>query len=219
MATMILWPTSVDESGFRRVSVPEKILLETKAVPRRSGKIVQLRRKLFLDGQTQQASYRITPSTVSDEVSHQAQGSHTKQERPSLRDEGGGQFSSSPIQHGRFRDCSLGSIASPLFPDRSSPAGLISPTISPIVAHIARTPIGSAERKQPSNVTPHGGPLHMEVPPSNESPFVEGCSPIRSCSPHQLYCHSEHQHNARPKPPAESPLLGLPSPHLPDPQS
>ncbi|KAI3362727.1 hypothetical protein L3Q82_001795 [Scortum barcoo] len=198
-----------------------------------------LRRKLFLDGQ---ASYSGSDSSSPPSPER----SHTKQERPSLNQregaEGGvdaissifssplscgvsvqtpstGQFSSSPIQHGRFRDCSLGSIASPLFPDRSSPAGLISPTISPIVAHIAHTPIGSAERKQPSNVTPHGGPLHMEVPPSNESPFVEGCSPIRSCSPHQLYCHSEHQHNARPKPSAESPLLGLPSPHLPDPQS
>ncbi|XP_018552384.1 protein aurora borealis [Lates calcarifer] len=111
-----------------------------------------------------------------------------------------GQFSSSPIQHGRFRDCSLGSINSPLFPDRSSPAGLVSPTISPIVAHTTRTPTGSAERKQPSNLTPHGVPLVVDVTSCNESPFVEGCSPIRSCSPHQLHCHSEPQHNSRPKP-------------------
>ncbi|XP_059179766.1 protein aurora borealis [Centropristis striata] len=111
-----------------------------------------------------------------------------------------GQFSSSPIQHGRFRDCSLGSITSPLFPDRSSPAGLISPTISPIVAHTARTPICSAERKQQNNLTPHGVPLDIDVSCFNESPFVEGCSPIRSCSPHQLHCHNEAQHNARPKP-------------------
>uniref|UniRef100_A0A8C3ALB4 Protein aurora borealis n=2 Tax=Cyclopterus lumpus TaxID=8103 RepID=A0A8C3ALB4_CYCLU len=107
-----------------------------------------------------------------------------------------GQFSSSPIQHGCFRDCSLGSITSPLFPDRSSPAGFVSPTISPIVAHAERTPICSAERKQPSNFTPLG----KNVTPCNESPFVEGCSPIRSCSPHLLHCHNESQHNARPKP-------------------
>ncbi|XP_042357729.1 protein aurora borealis [Plectropomus leopardus] len=111
-----------------------------------------------------------------------------------------GQFSSSPIQHGCFRDCSLGSITSPLFPDRSSPAGLISPTISPILAHAARTPICSAERRQQSNLTPHGAPLDIDGTTCNESPFVEGCSPIRSCSPHQHHCYNEPQHNARPKP-------------------
>ncbi|KAK2824441.1 hypothetical protein Q5P01_021616 [Channa striata] len=111
-----------------------------------------------------------------------------------------GQFSSSPIQHGRFRDCSLGSIASPLFPDRSSPAGLASPTISPIVAHAAHTPIGSGERKRLSNLTPHGAPLDIDVTSCNQSPFVEGCSPIRSCSPHQLHNLGEPQDNGRPRP-------------------
>ncbi|XP_044069763.1 protein aurora borealis [Siniperca chuatsi] len=178
-----------------------------------------LRRKLFLDGQ---GSYSGSDSSSPPSPER----SHARQERPSLnRGEGAvggveaissifcsplscgrsaptpstGQFSSSPIQHGCFRDCSLGSITSPLFPDRSSPAGLVSPTISPIVAHAARTPIGSAERKQRSNLTPHGVPLDIDVTSCNESPFVEGCSPIRSCSP-QLHCHNEPQHKARPKP-------------------
>ncbi|XP_068424346.1 protein aurora borealis [Clinocottus analis] len=111
-----------------------------------------------------------------------------------------GQFSSSPIQHGCFRDCSLGSITSPLFPNRSSPAGLISPTVSPIVAHAARTPICSAERMQLSNISPLDVPLDNNVTPCTESPFVEGCSPIRSCDPHLLHSHNECQHNARPKP-------------------
>uniref|UniRef100_A0A3P9DPY1 Protein aurora borealis n=1 Tax=Maylandia zebra TaxID=106582 RepID=A0A3P9DPY1_9CICH len=120
-----------------------------------------------------------------------------------------GQFSSSPIQHGRFRDCSLGSIDSPLFRDRSSPAGLISPTISP-------------ERNQPSCLTPRGAPLDI-VASCSESPFVEGCSPIRSCSPHQLHCHNEPQRISRPRPrprgrcwaspPLISPIL---NPKLPD---
>ena len=56
-----------------------------------------------------------------------------------------GQFSSSPIQHGRFRDHSLGSMTSPMFPDRSSPAGFASPSFSPIGPHVACTPIGSGQ--------------------------------------------------------------------------
>ncbi|XP_030012006.1 protein aurora borealis [Sphaeramia orbicularis] len=111
-----------------------------------------------------------------------------------------GQFSSSPIQHGCFRDYSLGSISSPLFPDRSSPAGLVSPTISPIVAHTARTPIGSVEGKQSSNLTPHSVPLDIDVTSCTDSPVVEGCSPIRSCSPQQFHCHNEFKHNSRSKP-------------------
>ncbi|MED6278058.1 hypothetical protein CHARACLAT_019772 [Characodon lateralis] len=109
-----------------------------------------------------------------------------------------GQFSSSPIQQGCFRDCSLGSISSPLFPDRSSPAGRISPTVSPIL-HMAQTPIGSGERKQQSNFTPHGGLLGADVA-LTESPFVEGCSPIQSCSPLQLHYLHDPRHTSRPKP-------------------
>ncbi|KAM9393638.1 protein aurora borealis-like [Pholidichthys leucotaenia] len=179
-----------------------------------------LRRKLFLDGQGS-CSGSDSSSPPSPERAHAAQ------ERLALCVENGvkgpdgeaissifssplscgisaktpstGQFSSSPIQHGGFRDCSLGSIDSPLFPDKSSPAGLISPTISPIVARGSRTPIDSAERKQQANLTPHDGPLDM-VSTCNRSPFVEGCSPIRSCSPHQLHHHNESPHSSRPKP-------------------
>ncbi|XP_041646129.1 protein aurora borealis [Cheilinus undulatus] len=179
-----------------------------------------LRRKLFLDGQ---CNYSGSDSSSPPSPER----SHASLERPSLnkgedvpvgvealssifssplscgvsaRTPSTGQFSSSPIQHGCFRDCSLGSITSPFFPDGSSPAGLVSPTISPIVAHAARTPTGSAERKQPNSLTPLSVPLGADVTSCNESPFVEGCSPIRSCSPHQLQCKNEPTHNARPKP-------------------
>lgn len=40
----------------------------------------------------------------------------------------------------------------------------------------------------------------MDVPSCNESPYVEGCSPIRSYSPHQLSCYSEPHHNPTSKP-------------------
>ncbi|XP_032409294.1 protein aurora borealis [Xiphophorus hellerii] len=128
-----------------------------------------------------------------------------------------GQFSSSPIKQGCFRDCSLGSISSPLFPDRSSPAGHASPTVSPILVDVVRTPTDSGEQKQHSNFTPHGGPLGADVALTNESPFVEGCSPIRSCSPHQLHHQHETKNTSRPKarlrvrnwasPPLISPIL------------
>nr|XP_040034400.1 protein aurora borealis isoform X2 [Gasterosteus aculeatus aculeatus] len=181
-----------------------------------------LRRKLFLDGQ---GAYCGSDSSGPPSPER----GHSTAERLSLhRDEGAagrvqgeaassiffsplscgvsaatpstGQFSSSPIQRGRFRDCSLGSIASPPFPDMSSPAGLVSPTISPIVARGARTPICSAEKKQPSHFTPLGVSLDNNLTACNESPLVEGCSPIRSCSPHQLHGRNEPQHNGRPKP-------------------
>lgn len=58
--------------------------------------------------------------------------------------------------------------------------------------------------------------------PCSERPFVEGCSPIHSCSSHHLQSYSEHQ-NGRPKPrlrlhsrlspPLISPIL---NPNLPD---
>lgn len=144
---------------------------------------------------------------------------------------GQGQFSSSPIQNGRFRDCSLGSLASPLFPHRSSPAGLATPTLSPIVAPGPNTPSSgmvappagpgellsqpslspvslSADRKQQSGAAPHQVRAGVAATPSSQSPFVEGCSPIRSCSPHQ---HGRAKPRLRVRsrlsPPLVSPIL------------
>lgn len=43
-------------------------------------------------------------------------------------------------------------------------------------------------------MTPHSVCLDVGVTGCSESPFVEGCSPIRSCSPHHLCCNSELHH-------------------------
>ncbi|XP_075997849.1 protein aurora borealis [Genypterus blacodes] len=184
-----------------------------------------LRRKLFLDGQgSYSGSDSSNPSSPERGQSKEQRPPLVQGEGPGGRGHGTegealltnfaspvaccpttktpstGQFSSSPIQNGGFRDCSLGSIDSPLFPDRSSPAGLISPVVSPIGLSAARTPVGSAERKRHSALTPDSAPVDMDANSCSESPYVEGCSPIRSCSLHQLHCHSDLLHNVRPKP-------------------
>ncbi|CAL1577651.1 unnamed protein product [Knipowitschia caucasica] len=165
-----------------------------------------LRRKLFLDGQGSGSDGSTPPSPVraglqADGTEGAAENVHAAdRETPSsifssplscgiaAATPSTGQFSSSPIQNARFRDCSLGSMNSPVLPDRSSPAGLASPIISPIFAHASVTPIAS-KRKPPATVTPLNVPQDGDVTPCIESPFVEGCSPIRSCSPHQLNYH------------------------------
>uniref|UniRef100_H2LLD3 Protein aurora borealis n=1 Tax=Oryzias latipes TaxID=8090 RepID=H2LLD3_ORYLA len=151
-----------------------------------------LRRKLFLDGQFSYSSSDSSTPPRSGPRPMCSEGENPVFSSPlscgiSAPTPSTGQFSSSPIQHGCIRDCSLGSIGSPLFPDRSSPAGHGSPTISPILADFAHTPVGS------------GRAFHY-VSSCNESPFVEGCSPIRSCSPHQLQHHKEPPRVSRTKP-------------------
>lgn len=192
-----------------------------------------LRRKLFLDGQGSGSDSSTPPSPVrglSEPHRLQAEGTHTAAETfhvpasissspsscgISTATPSTGQFSSSPIQNGGFRDCSLGSMNSPVLPDRSSPARLASPIISPIFAHASCTPI-APKSKLPTSLTPLNVPLDVDVTPCTESPFVEGCSPIRSCSPHQLHCQ-ELKNYSRPKlrnrvgfwasPPPISPIL------------
>lgn len=150
-----------------------------------------LRRKLFLDGHGSGSESSNPPSPERATYMESPSGKAVKS--PSLMSPlqcdvpimtpSSGQFSSSPIQ-GRFRNYSLGSATSSMFPDRSSPT-FKSPTLSPIGLQLTETPM-SAERKQLTFLTPEGVPLsssNTEVRCRGDSPYVEGCSPIRSCSP------------------------------------
>ncbi|XP_077350510.1 protein aurora borealis isoform X2 [Festucalex cinctus] len=180
---------------------------------------ISLRRKLFLDGQSSGSDGSSPPSPErrpgtqgEDFVGQAAMFSSPLTCGVSPSTHSTGQFSSSPIETGFLRDRSS---FSPLFPDRSSPAGTASPTFSPIVAHTLRTPTGSAERTRPCSLTPHGISLAAGIPSFTLSPDVEGCSPIRGCSPHRRHPRV----NPRPRfrccnsPPLISPVL---DPKLPD---
>lgn len=147
-----------------------------------------LRRKLFLDGHASGSDSSSPPSpereahggsreTISPVILSPVKCGITAT-TPST-----GQFSSSPIQE-RGRAYSLGSMTSPMFPELSSPL-FKSPTVSPIVLQHSVTP-QSGERKRLSFLTPDGLPSCSQdaaVSRCGQSPYVEGCSPIRSCSP------------------------------------
>ncbi|KAG1933607.1 protein aurora borealis [Pimephales promelas] len=152
-----------------------------------------LRRKLFLDGHDS-GSESSTPSSP-DRNSHNIPPSNREMMSSVIVSplqcgipSGtplSGQFSSSPIRD-QCRAYSLGSITSPVFSERASPA-FKSPILSPIRLQHLMTP-ASGERKRLSFVSPSGVPTgssDMDVNRCGKSPLVEGCSPIRSCSPFQ----------------------------------
>ncbi|KFV90361.1 Protein aurora borealis, partial [Eurypyga helias] len=91
-----------------------------------------------------------------------------------------GQFSSSPIRGGT-RAYSLGSITSPTFPE-GSPAHNGSPTFSPIAFHIRKTPL--SDQRKFAFCSPDIPPSSNRMTPSStRSPYIDGCSPIKNCSP------------------------------------
>ncbi|NXB87936.1 BORA protein, partial [Vidua chalybeata] len=94
-----------------------------------------------------------------------------------------GQFSSSPIQGGT-RAYSLGSITSPPFSE-GSPAPNGSPAFSPIAFHIRKTPL-SGQRKFTFCSPDVPSSSSRMTPTSTRSPYIDGCSPIKNCSPMRL---------------------------------
>ncbi|KAG7279918.1 hypothetical protein CRUP_021551 [Coryphaenoides rupestris] len=158
-----------------------------------------LRRKLFLDGHGNGGSDDSAPP--SPERGHadggpRPAGLRRNSSRSGAAAEALGEplacdaMATTPSNHGRFRDHSLGSMTSPMFPDGSSPAGFKSPSVSPIGPNVGCTPTGSGERKQLSFLTPDGAAT-TALPV-----YVEGCSPIRNGSPtHQLLpFHNQSRH-------------------------
>ncbi|XP_068785767.1 protein aurora borealis isoform X2 [Struthio camelus] len=103
--------------------------------------------------------------------------------RSPLETSSSGQFSSSPIQGGA-RAYSLGSITSPTFPE-GSPAHNGSPSFSPIAFHIRKTPL-SDQRKFTFRSPDIPSASKRMTPPSTRSPYIDGCSPIKNCSPMRL---------------------------------
>ncbi|XP_027328733.2 protein aurora borealis [Anas platyrhynchos] len=103
--------------------------------------------------------------------------------RSPLETSSSGQFSSSPIQGGT-RAYSLGSITSPTFPE-GSPAHAGSPAFSPIAFHIRHTPL-SDQRKLTFCSPDIASASNRMTPPSTRSPYIDGCSPIKNCSPMSL---------------------------------
>ncbi|KAK2818087.1 hypothetical protein Q7C36_022020 [Tachysurus vachellii] len=154
-----------------------------------------LRRKLFLDGHASGSDSSSPPSPEREAHGGSREMMSSVIVSPmkcgiTATTPSSGQFSSSPIQE-RGRAYSLGSVTSPMFPELSSPR-FQSPTVSPIVLQQSVTP-QSGERKRLSFLSPDGLPScsqNLAVNRCGESPYVEGCSPIRSSSP-------LHPHNSR----------------------
>ncbi|XP_015220033.1 protein aurora borealis isoform X2 [Lepisosteus oculatus] len=146
-----------------------------------------LRRKLFLDGHecesvSPQASPAHSPAAL--ETPGVPSSYHLSPLRgpAPLQTPSSGQFSSSPIK-GSLRCYSLESVTSPVFSERPS-LNLKTPTLSPIFLQPAQTPV--SERKRLNFLSPDGVAVcSSNTKPSRcaESPYVEGCSPIKSCSP------------------------------------
>ncbi|NXD08293.1 BORA protein, partial [Nothocercus nigrocapillus] len=158
-----------------------------------------LRRKLFLE-ENGNVSECLSPSLQSP-CSSQPLGVLCSIDispvrcRSPLETSGSGQFSSSPIQGGA-RAYSLGSITSPTFPE-GSPAHNGSPTFSPIAFHIRKTPMSADQRKFTFCSPDIPSASKRMTPPSTRSPYIEGCSPIKNCSPMRLgACRGTGQYQA-----------------------
>ncbi|XP_059826433.1 protein aurora borealis [Hypanus sabinus] len=161
-----------------------------------------LRRKLFIDGER---SYSDSSSLASPEQNPTADpiqyhGHQCSVEsspalyKSTIKTPSSGQFSSSPIQ-GAGRACSLGSITSPMFREKSSP-NPASPPLSPIGLQFDKCPSsGGEDLTFKSPVVPSAMIMDGSIDHFAVSPFIEGCSPIKIYPPvnprlHNILCHT-----------------------------
>ncbi|XP_033003870.1 protein aurora borealis isoform X2 [Lacerta agilis] len=149
-----------------------------------------LRRKLFLDENGSLSSESFSPSPQSPHNVPASLGVLCSIDispvrcRSPLNTSSSGQFSSSPIQGGS-RTCSLGSLPSPSFPERS-PANIPSPAFSPIGIQIRKTPL--SDQRQFTFRSPDIPSVSNScrlTPAGTRNSYTE-CSPLKSCSPMRL---------------------------------
>ncbi|XP_012865065.1 PREDICTED: protein aurora borealis [Dipodomys ordii] len=155
-----------------------------------------LRRKLFLDGNGSISDSLPSASPRSPQSNGQASlevfyavDLSPVQCRSPMQTPSSGQFSSSPIQ-GSSKRYSLGSI--------TSPSAISSPTFSPVTLQVGKTPL-SEQRKFPfhSPDVSSGRNSSGIANPCIRSPFIDGCSPIKNCSPVRLeMCGSTQQQSS-----------------------
>ncbi|XP_048197211.1 protein aurora borealis [Perognathus longimembris pacificus] len=154
-----------------------------------------LRRKLFLDGNGSISDSLPSASPRSPQSSAQASlevfyavDVSPVQCRSPVQTPSSGQFSSSPIR-GSSKRYSLGSV--------TSPSAISSPTFSPVTLQVGKTPL-SEQRKFPfhSPDVSSGKNSNGITNPCIRSPFIDGCSPIRNCSPVRLEMCGSTQHQS-----------------------
>ncbi|KAI5269224.1 Protein Aurora Borealis [Manis pentadactyla] len=145
-----------------------------------------LRRKLFLDGNGS-ISDSLPPASprspqsgtrASLEVFYSIDLSPVRCRSP-VQTPSSGQFSSSPIK-GSAKKYSLGSI--------TNPSPVSSPTFSPIAFQIGKTPLSEQRKFTFHSPDASSGTTNPNgiINPCTQSPYIDGCSPIKNWSPLRL---------------------------------